>query len=85
VLLDVEEAEQGIYEVAKKKIVKSMTPLCFTSLENFCLRKLHLRSTVILAELKGLLEQVTVIVESLLILSRTCPLWHLHSTSTPKV
>ena len=56
-LLDVEEAEQGIYEVAKKKIVKSMTPLCFTSLENFYSRKLHLRRTVILAELKGLLEQ----------------------------
>ena len=54
-----EEAEQGDYEVAKKKIVKRMAPLGFSSLDGFHSQKLHPGEalSVFLHELKSLLER----------------------------
>ena len=59
VWLELEEAEQGDYEVARGKIMKRMAPLGFTSLEDFHSRKLHPGEalSVFLHELKSLLEQ----------------------------
>ena len=59
VWLELEEAEQGNYTVTKKKIVKRMAPLCFSSLDGFHWRKLHPGEalSLFLQELKRLLEQ----------------------------
>ncbi len=57
--LDLTEVEQQSYETAKQKIVKKMTPMGFTSLEDFHRRKLWPGEalSVFLYELRKLLEQ----------------------------